>query len=314
MKTFLVKTLLVLVLVVASLFVWGLIEPRVILDERRERAPIPGLPATWAGAEIAVLGDFQIGIWLANEEMARQAVARVVERRPAAVLLTGDFLYKPTDEEEEGEAREEIDAEDRREIAAQIAQSVALVRPLTEAGIPTYAVLGNHDYLAETQPAFVWPEVAEKLAQALKSAGVTVLQNEAVALERDGEQLYLGGIDSLYAGLARPKETLRAIPEGAPRIVLMHHPEVFAQLPANSAPLAIAGHTHGGQVRLPWLPDWSLISLMQKDDVTIDGWIRPGYGAEGNRLYVNRGIGFSLLPIRINCPPELTWFTLETAG
>lgn len=314
MKTVLVKALLVLVLIAAVLFVWGLIEPRTILDEEQERAPIPALPAAWEGAEIAVLGDFQLGIWLANEQMARKAVARVVERKPAAVLLTGDFLYKPVEEHEKSEAREEIDPEGWREIGDQIGRSVALVRPLTEAGIPTYAVLGNHDYLAETPKAFVWSRVANDLERALEGVGVTVLRNEAVAVERKGERLYLGGTDSLYARRARPDQMLEMIPPGAPRIVLIHHPEVFEQLPANSAPLAVAGHTHGGQVRLPWLPDWSLMSMTQEDEVTADGWIRKDYGAAGNRLYVNRGIGFSMLPIRINCPPELTWFTLEKAG
>lgn len=314
MKKAFVKMLLILGLVVAALFVWGLIEPRVILDERQARAPIPALPAAWEGAEIAVLGDFQIGIWLANEQMVRQAVARVVERKPAAVLLTGDLLYKPTDEESQSEAQEEIEPEDRRGIARQIAQSVALVRPLTEAGIPTYAVLGNHDYLAETPQAFAWGEVADELARALADAGVRVLRNEAVAMERKGAQLYLGGVDSLYARRARPAQVLDAIPAGAPRILLMHNPDVFVQLPPHSAPLAVAGHTHGGQARLPGLPDWSLMSLMQKEAVTADGWIRKDYGAAGNRLYVNRGIGFSFLPVRINCPPELTWFTLKKAA
>ena len=89
----------------------------------------------------------------------------------------------------------------------------------------------------------------------------------------------------------------------------MHHPDTFASLPAGSAPLAIAGHTHGGQVRLPFLPRWSWMTLAKDEPVHVDGWIQD-YGAAGNRLYVNRGIGFSTIPIRINCPPEITIFTL----
>ena len=90
----------------------------------------------------------------------------------------------------------------------------------------------------------------------------------------------------------------------------MHHPDSFAEIPAGAAPLAVAGHTHGGQVRIPLMPQWSWLTFVKEDEVHADGWI-DGYGAEGNRLYVNRGIGFSVVPLRINCPPELTRFVLE---
>ena len=66
-------------------------------------------------------------------------------------------------------------------------------------------------------------------------------------------------------------------------------------------------------IRLPFTPEWSWITFRLEDEVHADGWI-DGYGAPGNRLYVNRGIGFSVLPIRINCPPEITMFTLSGAA
>ncbi len=75
----------------------------------------------------------------------------------------------------------------------------------------------------------------------------------------------------------------------------------------------MAGHTHGGQVRIPFLPEWSWLTYAVEDEVHADGWI-DGYGAPGNRLYVNRGIGFGTAPIRVNCPPEVTVFTLRPAG
>ena len=102
------------------------------------------------------------------------------------------------------------------------------------------------------------------------------------------------------------------IPAAAPRMVMMHNPETFAKLPANTAPVAVAGHTHGGQFRIPFAPDWSYKSLTAKDRAKVDGWI-DDFGAHGNHLYVNRGIGFSTLPLRINTPPEITVFTLTEA-
>jgi hypothetical protein len=72
----------------------------------------------------------------------------------------------------------------------------------------------------------------------------------------------------------------------------------------------VAGHTHGGQVRVPGFPQWSWLRFTQKDKVYADGWAK-GYGEPGNNLYVNPGIGMSYAPIRLFCPPELTFFTLQ---
>ena len=89
---------------------------------------------------------------------------------------------------------------------------------------------------------------------------------------------------------------------------MMHNPNSFEAFPAGSAPLAVAGHTHGGQVRLPGTPEWSWLTFVKEDEVHADGWI-DGYGSPHNRLYVNRGIGFSGVPLRINCMPEVSLFT-----
>ena len=106
-----------------------------------------------------------------------------------------------------------------------------------------------------------------------------------------------------------PQAALAELPGGAPRLVMMHHQESFKAFPADSAPLAVAGHTHGGQFRVPFTPSWPWMSYTREDEVHADGWVQ-NYGEPGNRLYINRGIGFSVLPLRLNCPPELTLFTL----
>jgi len=89
----------------------------------------------------------------------------------------------------------------------------------------------------------------------------------------------------------------------------MHEPFAFRTLPEGEAPLAFAGHTHGGQIRVPLFPRLTPARLTMPWPEYVDGWIE-GYGQPGNRLYVNRGIGFSYLPARFGCPPELTFFTL----
>ena len=155
-------------------------------------------------------------------------------------------------------------------------------------------------------------ELANRVETALNSAGIEVLNNEAVEMQLPGsnEPLYLVGVDSRWANRDDVDEALADVPDNSPRIAMMHNPDSFAKFPANSAPLALAGHTHGGQVRVPDTPQWSWLALVQNDKVHAHGWAH-NYGASGNNLYVNVGIGMSIAPIRLFCPPEITFFTLE---
>lgn len=280
---------------IGALLIYGLIEPYII-DVEPQVASIPGLPAPWVGQRIAVMGDWQVGMWLGNTPTIRRIVTRLVKERPAAVLIVGDFLYGAG-----------------KNASEEINQSIELVRPLPSSGIPTYAVLGNHDYGMKSKNGNPDVQQATKLAQALESAGVQVLENEAVILPNKIQQqtpLYLVGVGSHWANNDKPAVALAQVPDTAPRFVMMHNPDTFPKFPASSAPVAVAGHTHGGQIRLPFTPEWSWLTFVEEGKVHADGWIN-GYGAPGNQLYVNRGIGFSIVPIRINCPPEVTLFTLQ---
>ena len=281
---------------VGLLLVWGLLEPYVI-DEQLHEVALPSLPSAWEGQQVAVIADLQVGMWLDNTRTVRRIVSRLVERQPALVLIAGDFVYHPG-----------------RNEGAVIAEAVALVAPLAEAGIPTYAVLGNHDYAMPTEQANKDEVLAERLRAALEVAGVQVLHNQAVPLpgpssNADSSPLYLVGVGAHIPREDDPQAALAGLPQDAPRLALMHHPESFKAFPAGSAPLAVAGHTHGGQLRIPFTPSWTWMSYTREDEVHADGWIQD-YGAAGNRLYINRGIGFSVLPLRLNCPPEVTLFTL----
>lgn len=278
---------------------WGfLIEPRLIVWDEQSVA-LPNLPAAWDGATIGVIADLQVGIPFANTDTARRAVAGLVERRPAAVLIGGDLVYESAPNPD-----------------PEIERVVEILRPLPAAEIPTFTVLGNHDYAAATGATRGDDPVAGRLAGALEAAGIRVLRNEAVRLPApDGRTaagaLYLAGVGPHRPAADRPAAALDAIPPGAARIVLMHNPATFPDLPAGTAPLAVAGHTHGAQVRAPFFPEISLLGLRTPDGYPIDGWSDPDYGESGNRLYVNQGIGFSLLPVRLFCPPEVTLIRLR---
>ncbi|MBE9042947.1 metallophosphoesterase [Pleurocapsales cyanobacterium LEGE 10410] len=278
--------------ILGLLVIWSFIEPR-MLNTENETATIPNLPPSWEGKRVAQLSDFQIGLWGDNRGTARRGVAELIEAQPDIALISGDFIYHPGEN-----------------IKPEIETAVDIVRPLVEAGIPTYAVLGNHDYGMSSKTAQPKVEIAERLATALEDAGIEVLQNEAVQLPGSNEPLYLVGVDSLWANRDNVNEALSAVPNNLPRITMMHNPDTFEQFPSSTAPLAMAGHTHGGQVRLPGTPQWSWLAFTQKDEVVADGWAK-GYGESGNQLYVNVGIGMSIVPIRLFCPPELTLFTLQ---
>ncbi len=283
---------------VSLLVVWGLIEPR-FLNVENEVAEIPNLPPAWEGQKIAQLSDFQIGMWLGNPGTARRAVSQIIEAEPAAVLISGDFIYhaEPNSEQEIGTA-------------------VEIVKPLVDAGIPTYAVLGNHDYGMSSQKADPAENLAMDLETALAAAGITILENESTEMamassnEPGSEPLYLAAINSRWADKADVSAAIADIPKEAARVALMHNPDSYENFPPSSAPLAVSGHTHGGQMRLPNSPQWSWLRFTQNDKVYADGWAQ-GYGEPGNNLYVNVGIGMSIVPLRIFCPPELTIFTLE---
>jgi len=292
--------------IVVLLLVWGLIEPYII-DTEEEVAQIPNLPAAWQGQRIAVIADWQVGMWLDNTATINRIVERLVEERPALVLVIGDFIYKPG-----------------ADPSPEINQAIELIRPLSQAGITTYAVLGNHDYGMNSKQAPPNEQLAGKVQKSLEAVGVEVFQNEAIALAppkgpnpaiagMEEVPLYLVGIGAHWPNQDKPKVALAQLPPGVPRFVMMHNPNSFEALPPRSAPVAVAGHTHGGQIRIPFTPGWSWLTFVREDKVHADGWIE-GYGQPGNHLYVNRGIGFSILPLRINCPPEITLFTLQRAS
>ncbi len=280
---------------IAALAIWSFIEPRV-LNIEKEIATIPNLPASWVGKEIAQISDFQIGLWGDNPNTARRSVAKIIEAKPALTLISGDFIYHPG-----------------KDPSTEIDTAIDIVRPLVEAGIPTYAVLGNHDFGMSSKKALPNLELAENLEEALENAGIEVLENEAVQLRSPDtkEPLYLVGVGSLWANRDDVTKALNELSADSPRITMMHNPDTFEQFPSYSAPLAVAGHTHGGQIRVPGLPQWSWLRLTQKDKVYADGWAK-GYGEAGNYLYINPGIGMSIIPIRLFCPPELTFFTLQS--
>ncbi|MFC4557686.1 metallophosphoesterase [Virgibacillus kekensis] len=285
---YIISALILLVLI------YGIAVEPYLIDTEEETVTVRNLPESWEGEEIAVVGDFQTGMWANNTAAARRVIDKIVDRKPKAVLLLGDFIYKPKD--------------DLNENLKTVAD---YLKPLTKTDIPVYAVLGNHDYGMEKLKADPNEEAARKLTGMLEGLGIEVLKNESVQLATEENPFYLVGMGAKFPNNANPEKAFATVEEQAPRMVLMHHPDTIEKIPNNAFSFAVAGHTHGGQIQIPLTPDWTWLTYTPRDLVHAAGWI-TGHGFDDKKLYVNKGIGFSYFPVRINCAPELTIFTLQS--
>jgi predicted MPP superfamily phosphohydrolase len=166
---------------------------------------------------------------------------------------------------------------------------------LAHVAAPTYAVLGNHDSI------LMVPE--------LERLGVRMLLNEAVAIERGASRIHLAGIDDAHFFRADNMEkAVSAIPWSEFSILLSHTPEILRQAAHAGFDLMLAGHTHGGQICLPGGVPLTLDSALPR---------RFGAGAwhyGGMQGYTSRGAGTSIVPVRFNCPAEITLHILEPAA
>lgn len=233
------------------------------------------LPEAFRGMRVVQISDFHYAEY-SEAYFLREMVDRVNRLRPDMVVLTGDFVSYGL-----------LPVSYARRHAGGCAEI------LSEISCPLrYAILGNHD-VGVGQRYVVGP---------LHENGIPVLLNQAVPLERGGQRLWVAGLNSASEGRSRPEQ---AIPEtrGEPTMVLAHEPDILPQVARYKVDLMLSGHTHGGQVRLPFLPPLHLPPLGRK---YVEGLFRQGE----TQLYVNRGIGAVGLPFRLNCPPEITVLTL----
>lgn len=270
------------------------VEPRFVV-RNDEVASIPNLPAAWEGKQVAVFADLQVGMWLANLDAARRLVRRVVDLRPAFVLVPGDFVYEA-----------DAGTDD------QMRDVVSILQPILDDSIPVYAVLGNHDYSLMNEHSEQENFVARQVRIALEHAGVHMMDNrvQALTIGEASDTLYLAGIGEKWAKNDKVETVMAMVPRDAPRVVFMHDPDSFVRIPAREAPFAVAAHTHGMQIGIPWVSDYLWRHYFSDTGMGVEGW-QTDRGQPGNALYINRGVGFSIIPARLHAFPELTVFSLK---
>ena len=162
---------------------------------------------------------------------------------------------------------------------------------------------GNHDYAVFSDSMTANRLDAQQRFADLQRVGIRVLRNEALGILRDGQRLWLVGLDDLWGGggVDLPK-ALAGVPEAEPRIYLEHNPDAIARIAAAPPGLILCGHTHGGQVVIPGLGP-PLVPVRDRR------FLRGPHRLGGHRIYVTSGIGY-IIRVRFCCPPEVVLLRL----
>lgn len=237
------------------------------------RVAVPNLPEAFRGFRIVQVSDVHYGR-LVPRGYVRRVVALTNRQRGDLIVCTGDYVHARN-------ASAEIDA----------------VWPLLldlRAPYGVRAVLGNHDH---------WADTPRSRAQLTASGWDT--ERQCVPVKKDGATLWLVGAGDAWEDPTPLDPLLAQVPDGGCRIVLAHNPDTADTSFTNRVDLFISGHTHGGQVRLPFLGT-PVLPVRNK-----------AYGAglcqspRGVRVFVSRGLGWAIYPVRFNCRPEIAVLELE---
>jgi predicted MPP superfamily phosphohydrolase len=254
------------------------------LDQHEVTIAVPGLPAPFHDYRIAHLSDLHAGRtpWAYLERV----IERVKALKPDAVAVTGDSIHHNVN---------------------WVEPASRLLGSLARADVPVVVSFGNHEYgfeRGDEEPATA--DLAERFDAALTRQGCAVLRNRATSIARNGEQLWFVGMDDLWFGDFDPGKAFAAVPAGATTIALSHNPDTAEDVDHHRPRLILAGHTHGGQVRLPGL---GALQLNTRNTRLDQGLFQLPLGSP---LYVSRGVGY-IQRVRFCCRPEVPVFRLVRA-
>jgi predicted MPP superfamily phosphohydrolase len=239
-------------------------------------------PARLDGFTIVLLSDFHYDPYFSVHPL-RAAIDLVNELRPELIVLTGDFVSVPLF----GDSAK----------GASAAEPCAQVLKKLQAPHGLWAVMGNHDVFTN----------ASRVTSALRAEGIQVLANQSVAIEANGARFWLCGVDDVLGRTADLDTTLHRVSPDEASVLLVHEPDYADFVTRYPVDLQLSGHTHGGQIRVPFLPPLYLPPMARK---YVWGLYKIGHLT----LYTNAGLGTVEIPARFNCPPEITLLTLRRAS
>src|ERR1700751_972519 len=238
------------------------------------------LSEQFRGLRIAQISDLHYAEY-SEPYFLREVVNHVNRLKADVVVLNGDYI-----------------TEGLFSVQHTIEFAYRCVEILSKIECPLrYAVLGNHDS-TDAEPAVI---------DAFKIHQIPLLYNSFMPLEGDGKRFWFAGTGDV---VKRKMDLNQAVPpasriDGEPVILMVHEPDVFPRVAKHNVDLMLSGHTHGGQVRFPFVPPLKML-LPTFGKNYVEGLFRLG----PTQLYVNRGIGTVTLPFRFNCPPEIAEITL----
>ena len=229
------------------------------------------LPPALEGLKIVHLTDIHHSLFTPLEEVER-AVQLANRLEPDVVALTGDYVtLSPA-------------------YIAPMARSLGRLR--ARRGV--FAVLGNHDFQVD----------ADEVTRALRCHRIRVLRNSRHPIHAGGKTLWMIGVDDLWWNSDDLPAALESVPARDAKILLCHNPLGIWQASTRGIDLVLSGHTHGGQVRLPGFRSLYRSKLGER---FVEGWNR----LNGTQIYVSRGIGKVVVPIRVACPAEIACLHLR---
>lgn len=261
---------------VLSLLGWALVWGNTALVTANVLVCSNGIPEAFDAykiVQISDLHDAQIG------ENNEKLIAMTAETEPDCIVLTGDFVDS---------------SRFHPELSLSVAESLVKIAPV-------YYVSGNHE-------AILPDEDYQALTDGLRGLGVCVLEDESAELTRDGQSIRLIGLTDIgfHPGtLEEKKDALRTalsalLPEDEFSVTLAHRPELMDVYTECGAPLVLSGHAHGGQIRLPGIG-----GLIAPGQGLFPKYTEGKYEENGTTLVVSRGIGNSVLPLRVNDRPQI---------
>lgn len=254
-----------------------LIEPNRLIV-RQQTIQIDNWPKELSGLRVAVVSDIHAGGPFIDDKKLRLIVARTNQLQPDLIVVLGDYMSPNSWHSHRVEP----------EVIA------AVLRDL-RAPLGVYSVLGNHD----------WWYNGPKVRRALEQNGIKVLEDEVVEVKWRDSSFWLAGLADLWTRPQRIMETIAMTPQGKPVIALTHNPDIFPRLP-RTVPLLLAGHTHGGQVNLPFIG-----RPIEPSDFG-QRYVAGHVFENDHHLFVTTGIGTSILPVRFRVPPEIVLLTLKS--
>lgn len=248
------------------------LEPDQITVEQVALA-LPRLPHAFEGLRLVQISDLHLGEHISAEHL-HAVIDRVNAQNADVVAITGDYIHHN---------------------ARPIADQIIPVLQRIQAREAVVGVMGNHDHWAG----------ARVVREVVAAGNVLDLRNDVRTLRRGSDELHLCGLDDFTERISNLDQVLDRLPPTGGAVLLVHEPD-YADISALTGrfDLQISGHSHGGQVRLPGIGPLVLPRYGQK-------YPNGHYTIGTMQLYTNRGIGLISPPVRFNCPPEITVFTLQ---